>query len=50
MHVLCSTYHKLPGEVNQEKYEDILALLTCLEVQQKVEEARHKGRRGDRGR
>jgi hypothetical protein len=39
-YVLCSKFHKLPSELENESYLKMLDLMTCMAVEQKVERAR----------
>lgn len=39
-YVLCSHFHKLPGELYAEPYEYVRDMMTCMYMEQKVNKAR----------
>lgn len=41
-YLVCRTFHKLPSEVEREAARDILQLLTILEVESEIAEARRR--------
>jgi hypothetical protein len=43
MYVICSRFHVLPSQVAAEPYANMMALLTCLEMEQRVETLRRSG-------
>lgn len=48
MYVICSRFHVLPSQVAAEPFTNVMALLTCMEMEQRVETLRQKAPRAVR--
>lgn len=35
-YILCKQFHKLPSEIRSEPYGNVLQLLVCMDMEQKV--------------